>query len=72
MHNAFAPMSSRTLQFAKAYRAEQIRAAEQSRMAADFKKSRRGTLSGILAAITDMGGRTRRPQSMIAPSSGVR
>jgi hypothetical protein len=41
MYAPFAPMSSQTVTFAKDYRAEQIRAAEQSRIAAQFMKPRR-------------------------------
>lgn len=42
MYKALAPTSSHTVQFAKDYRAQQIRTAEQSRIAAEFK-TRAGT-----------------------------
>jgi hypothetical protein len=35
------PTSTITIQFAKQYRAEQIRTAERSRIAAEFRKTRR-------------------------------
>ena len=37
MYSQFAPMSSSTVQFAKDFRAEQIRIAEQSRRADQFR-----------------------------------
>ena len=42
MYSQFAPMSSQTVRFAKDYRAEQIRTAEQSRQAAQFRTERHG------------------------------
>ncbi len=54
MHSQFAPMSSHTVQFAKAYRAEQILTAEQSRLAAQFTTPRRSPGSRIRTAWTAM------------------
>ena len=45
MYTQFAPMSSSTVQFAKDYRAEQISAADQSRVAAMFTQPRRSVRS---------------------------
>ena len=42
MSGKFAPFSYHTLQFAKHYRTEQVRAAEQARLVAALKTSRRG------------------------------
>jgi hypothetical protein len=42
MDSQFAPMGTYTVQFAKDYRAEQIRHAEQSRLAAQFRTPRKG------------------------------
>jgi len=42
MYSQFAPMSSQTVRFAKDYRAEQIRTAEQSRQAAQLRTARHG------------------------------
>lgn len=39
MHGEFAPMSTDIVRFAKDYRAEQIRAAEKSRLAAQRRRS---------------------------------
>jgi hypothetical protein len=64
MYTQFAPMSSSAVQFAKDYRAEQIRAAEQSRRAASFRTPRRSprdVLHSLVAtAATQMHGRAHR------------
>jgi hypothetical protein len=59
MYVAFAPLSSHTVRFAKTYREEQIRAADESRTASEFRKLRRP--GPILRVLAERGARTPAP-----------
>ncbi len=67
MYGTFVPMSTSTIEFAKSYRAEQIRAAEQSRVAAMFKPERHGISARIHAAWTAATSHVRHTQGSAVP-----
>ena len=55
MYDAFAPMSSNTIRLAKSYRDDQIRAADQSLIASEFRNPRGGTIRRVRAWLTGLG-----------------
>ena len=67
MHGPFAPMSSRTVQFAKTYHAEQVRSAGQASVAATFGSGRHGLVSQICAMWTAAISHVRRSQQSMVP-----
>ena len=68
----FSPVSTSTVQFAKDYRADQIRTADQARIAASFRRPRsRRVRSAITAAALRVEQRSARRQTRRAATTSA-
>ena len=72
MYVAYTPMSSHTVRFAKAYRAEQICAVDRARIASEHRRLIGGRIRRVSAALTGMGARMPAPRQWNRRVSRVR
>jgi hypothetical protein len=69
---ACTPMSSHTVRFAKAYRAEQIRAVGRARIVSEHRKPIGGRIRRVSDVLTGMGARMPAPRQWNRRVSSVR
>jgi hypothetical protein len=72
MYVAGTPMSSHTVRFAKAYRAEQIRAVDQAGIVSEFSKPYGSRIRRVKLALIDVGARAPAPRQWGRRVSSVR